>query len=98
VVDDGPAAVAEIRRQPFDAVFMDVQMPGMDGYQTTAEIRRVEGRIQHTPIIAMTAGATDGDRDRCLAAGMDDYITKPVSLRALEQSLERWMRAADLQP
>jgi signal transduction histidine kinase/DNA-binding response OmpR family regulator len=98
LVDDGLAAVAEIRRQAFDAIFMDVQMPGMDGYQTTAEIRRIERMIQHTPIIAMTAGATDGDRERCLAAGMDDYITKPVSLRALEQALDRWVHAADLQP
>ncbi|MBA2954601.1 response regulator [Nocardioides sp. MAH-18] len=98
VVDDGPAALAAIRRRTFDAIFMDVQMPGMDGYQTTAEIRRIERTIQRTPIIAMTASAMDGDRERCLAAGMDDYITKPVHLRAIEQAIHKWVGRADREP
>ena len=66
-------------------------MPGMDGYQATAEIRRYEGDTRHTPIVAMTAGAVDGDRDRCLAAGMDDYITKPIDVAVVDKALTRWV-------
>ena len=91
VADDGVAGVAALARSAYDAVFMDVQMPGMDGYRATGEIRRMEGSTRHTPIIAMTAGAAEGDRDRCLAAGMDDYITKPVEMAAMENALDRWV-------
>lgn len=98
VADNGHAAVAEIGLRAYDAILMDVQMPGMDGFQTTARIRGIEGPGQHTPIIAMTASAMDGDRERCLAAGMDDYVTKPVHLKAVEQVLERWVRPVDRQP
>jgi CheY-like chemotaxis protein len=70
---------------------MDCQMPDMDGYEATRAWRRLESMTgEHVPIIAMTANAMDGDRDACIAAGMDDYLAKPVVLRDLQSCLERW--------
>jgi CheY-like chemotaxis protein len=89
VVGNGLEAVAAIERQPFDVVVMDVQMPEMSGVEATAVIRRLQdGANVRTPIIAMTAHAMAGDRERYLAAGMDGYVAKPIDPRKLIEALE----------
>jgi CheY-like chemotaxis protein/HPt (histidine-containing phosphotransfer) domain-containing protein len=91
VVDNGRDAVETVAGGAYVAVLMDCRLPGLDGYQATAEIRRREGPSRHTPIIAMTASATREDRDRCLAAGMDDHVAKPVMVGDLQAVLARWL-------
>jgi CheY-like chemotaxis protein len=88
--EDGLQALAAVDREPVDLVLMDVQMPGMDGLETTRAIREREKRkAGHVPIAAVTAHAMSGDRERCLAAGMDDYVTKPIHAEALRRLIER---------
>jgi signal transduction histidine kinase/CheY-like chemotaxis protein len=91
VVNDGAAACDATAQRRYDLVFMDLHMPTMDGYEATRRIREdEEERGSRTPIVALTADALAGDRERCLAAGMDDYITKPVSMASLAAAVERW--------
>jgi len=91
VVATGREALDALRHCPYDLVFMDCQMPDMDGYAATAAVREHERQTgAHVPIIAMTAYAMQGDREACLTAGMDDYVSKPVQATALVTMLQRW--------
>ena len=91
VVDNGALAVAAVARGNYALVLMDCQMPEMDGFAATAAIRRAEAKSSHLPIIAMTANAMQGDREQCLAAGMDDYIAKPIDVAQLAALLAEWL-------
>jgi two-component system sensor histidine kinase/response regulator len=95
VVGDGVEAVAAFGSRPFDLVLMDVQMPEMNGYEATQRIRaREKTGAARTPVIALTANAMKGDRELCLAAGMDDYLSKPIRKDDLEAVIARWTMVA----
>jgi len=92
VVDSGAEALEAVRRNTYDLIIMDIQMPEMDGYEATKEIRRIEGTTKHVPIVALTANALQGDREKCLSAGMDEYISKPFRAAELEAVLLKFLR------
>jgi signal transduction histidine kinase/CheY-like chemotaxis protein len=91
VAGNGMEAVRMMRTLPYDAIFMDCQMPEMDGYAATREIRRTEMPGDRIAIIAMTAETHCGARDQCLSAGMDEYVAKPVTLQDLSRAIEKWL-------
>jgi CheY-like chemotaxis protein/HPt (histidine-containing phosphotransfer) domain-containing protein len=93
VVPHGRAALAALDRERYDVILMDCQMPEMDGFEATAEIRRSGRPWQNIPIVAITAHAMTGDRELCLNSGMNDYISKPVRAKELTEVLSRWVRA-----
>jgi two-component system, sensor histidine kinase and response regulator len=95
---NGRVALERLAHSEFDLILMDCQMPEMDGYTATREIRRREGSGRHTPIIGVTARALTGDREECLDAGMDDYIAKPVMIEDLAALIDRIVQAASIPP
>ena len=90
VVMNGAEAVDALRRKSYHLVLMDCEMPELNGYDATRIIRSLEGDAARTPIVAMTAHAMQGDRERCLAAGMDDHLPKPFRKEDLKEMVERW--------
>jgi CheY-like chemotaxis protein len=96
IASNGIESLTALEKQPYDVVFMDMQMPGMDGLEATRRIRETERTTsrRRVTIIAMTANAMLGDRERCLVAGMDDYLAKPVRPEALQAVIEKWGSSA----
>jgi signal transduction histidine kinase/CheY-like chemotaxis protein/HPt (histidine-containing phosphotransfer) domain-containing protein/predicted hydrocarbon binding protein len=94
-VEDGRMVIEALKSKSYDLILMDVQMPKIDGFEATKIVREMEGERKHTPIIAMTAHAMKGDRERCFQAGMDDYISKPIEPQELLETIRRWTKAQD---
>lgn len=97
IAPNGASALEYVQRTPYDLVFMDMQMPVMDGVTATQEIRKIDG-LQHLPIIAMTANAMAADRQHCLDAGMNDHIGKPIDPQKLISMLQKWIKQRPASP
>jgi PAS domain S-box-containing protein len=97
-VDNGRLVLEALERTPYDLIFMDCQMPELDGYAATQEIRRREGKSKHTWIVAVTAHTLQGDREKCFAAGMDDYVSKPVKPASLQAAIHHFTMKSIDQP
>jgi len=87
--ENGPESLEMVKKKDYDIVFMDIQMPEMDGVEATNEIRKILGEDRHLPVVALTANALEGDREKYLEAGLDDYISKPITGEGLEEILMR---------
>lgn len=98
VAANGEEAVELFRRSPYPLVLMDAQMPEMDGYEATRVIRSLERGEQRAIIIALTANVMSGDRDRCLEAGMDDYLPKPIQAHEFYDSINSWIARIEKRP
>ncbi|OGS42697.1 MAG: hypothetical protein A2506_06995 [Elusimicrobia bacterium RIFOXYD12_FULL_66_9] len=96
-VANGLEALQNLKSRPYTLVLMDGHMPEMDGFEATLRIRALAGAVRDIPIVAMTADALSGDHAKCLSAGMNDYISKPVDMKELERVLERWAAVGDPQ-
>ncbi len=96
VATNGKEAVTALSRMHYRLIFMDCHMPVMNIFTATRTMRQLEGSARHTPIIAMTANAMEGDHEQCLKAGMDDYIAKPITTPALKTILTRWVSLGNL--
>jgi CheY-like chemotaxis protein len=94
VASDGREAVERVQSRSYDLVLMDCQMPIMNGYDATAEIRRRGGAAAHVPIVAMTADVIDDSKERALQAGMNDFVAKPVDMQELSRALRTWLKKA----
>lgn len=95
VAANGEDVIRFAKRAAYDLILMDLQMPLVDGFTATSIIREHEGDARHTPIVALTANAMPGDREKCIDAGMDDYLSKPIDPALLRAAVERWMVARD---
>jgi two-component system sensor histidine kinase/response regulator len=97
IVANGQESIDALELIPYDLVLMDCQMPEMDGFEATRSIRREDSMVldRHIPIIAMTAATMSGDREKCLRAGMNDFIAKPVRQKELEEMLALWLGGRD---
>lgn len=85
--EDGEQALSKWKENGYDLILMDIQMPRKDGYEVTREIRSLENNEKHTIIVALTANALDGDKEKCLEAGMDDYLSKPIDKQHLSSKM-----------